>query len=111
MLSQFYFKDLNPSKELRSEANQTLDRILDEAPFGAITIVLIEKDGAQYRCSVDIYTKNGPLIASTVQATPLMAIKHVEDVLLTKLGKWKKKKVETWGTLGLPIFVKKSAYA
>jgi hypothetical protein len=65
--------------------------VLDRSPYGsrAIAILEQEKDGA-YRCALDIYSKQGPFIASAVGRTPLESVRAIEAKIGRQLELWRK---------------------
>lgn len=90
MLQTFHFSDFQPSDELRDEANQALQLILDLAPSGAIALARLKKERDTYHCAVDVYSKLGPFMARTQHPSPLLAIHHCKRILSGKLMRsWK----------------------
>jgi hypothetical protein len=90
MKNQFYFQDFEPEFKLRLQANLVLNRILDEAPYGATALGLILKQSeGSFRCALDIYSKQGPFMADAVSATPEQALKSLEEKIKNQLGWWK----------------------
>ncbi len=81
MISQFHFKNFDADESLRFEANCALCRILDRAPADSTAVAVLEKQDAGFRCSLDIYSRLGPFIATSFSATAAGAIQAVEENL------------------------------
>ena len=79
MTNQFHFKDFDADEATQVAASSTLEQILDRAPHGAAAIALLEKQKEGYRCSIELYTRKGPFIASTIRTSALDAIHATED--------------------------------
>ena len=90
MLPQFHFSQFEPEESLRLRADLSLDQILELAPDGTIAVARLKKDNEIYSCSVDLYTKYGPLIARATQATPLLALQQTQKFLQEKLLRLKR---------------------
>ncbi len=88
MLTDFHFKDFIPDAVLRHQANRTVDRLLELAPYGAVAVALVEPDGNQFRCKIEIYSKNGPFIAETTRPTAMQAVSQAGQALTAKLLRW-----------------------
>lgn len=93
MFSQFHFKNFDANEEVKSIANVALDR-LNELDGGASTAVgLLEKEEHGYRCSLDIHSRRGPFMASTVRPEAQEAIRAAE-LKLKKQIEWSR---SHWG--------------
>jgi hypothetical protein len=88
MINQFNFKNFDANDATRSKANFALSKILDRAPYDSTAVALLEKLEDGYRCSVDIYSRQGPFMASTVRATALDAIQAIESKLKYQIEWW-----------------------
>jgi hypothetical protein len=90
MNNQFHFKNFEPEFPLRLHANLVMNRILDIAPYGAIGIGLLEKRGENdYCCAFDIYSKQGPFMATAVGPTPEKALECLEEKIKKQISWWK----------------------
>ncbi|MFL5815197.1 MAG: hypothetical protein ACJ763_16590 [Bdellovibrionia bacterium] len=90
MNNQFHFKNFEPDFQLRLQANVVLNRTLDIAPYGAVAIGLLEKrDENDYCCALDIYSKQGPFMASAVGADPESALHCLEEKIRRQISWWK----------------------
>jgi hypothetical protein len=90
MNHQFHFKNFKPEFNLRFQANLVLNRILDEAPYGAIGVGLLEKQGEEdYSCALDIYSNHGPFMANAVSSTPEQALVALEEKIKKQIAWWK----------------------
>jgi hypothetical protein len=96
MFIPFEFKGFRPDDELRSRADQTLERILDASPYGAAAAAMLEKEGDGYRCSIDVYSRFGPFIASAKAAKPAEALTQAERALSRKFVAWKARRSQSW---------------
>jgi ribosome-associated translation inhibitor RaiA len=97
MNHQFHFKNFEPEFKLRFQSNLIFNRILDEAPYGAIGVGLLEKQGEEeYRCALDIYSNHGPLMASAVSSTPEQALEALEEKIKKQIAWWKSHCSETY---------------
>jgi hypothetical protein len=85
MKSQFHFKNVEADDDLKSTAHLALSKILDRAPCDSTAVALLEKQENGYRCSLDIYSLQGPFMASTVRPTALGAIYAVEEKLRNQI--------------------------
>jgi hypothetical protein len=88
MKTQFHFKGFEPNHELKTQANLSLNRTLGLAPYGSTGVGLLEKQENGFRCSVDIYSRYGPFIASAVEAIPELAIAALSKKLKHQLEVW-----------------------
>ncbi|MBY0471932.1 hypothetical protein K2X30_12260 [bacterium] len=90
MNNQFHFKNFEPDFQLRLQANIVLNRTLDVAPYGATAIGLLEKRGEEdYCCALDIYSKQGPFMASAVGETAEKALQCLEEKIKKQISWWK----------------------
>jgi len=90
MTHQFHFKNFDPDFKLRFQANLILDRTLDMAPYGAFAVGLVERrDDGNYCCALDIYSQQGPFMASVVGSTPEKALECLEDKMKKQISWWK----------------------
>jgi hypothetical protein len=87
--ARFHFKNFEPDTGLRHRANATLDRILDRAPYGTHAVAMLEREQEGYRASIDLYSKRGPFIASSVGLTAMEALAAVEAKLGRQLALWR----------------------
>jgi hypothetical protein len=105
MSHQFHFRNFEPAFELRFQAHLALDRIMGFAPYGAQAVGLLEKQaGNEYRCTVEIYSRSGPVIASATGPAAENAILAVEDKVKRQVLGWK-------GPPGAPAITQPSADA
>jgi len=88
MISQFHFKNFDADETIRARANVALGRILDRAPFGCTGVALLEKQDEGFRCSIDVYSQQGPFMASTVRATAGDAIHATQERLKNQIDWW-----------------------
>lgn len=90
MNNQFYFKNFEPDFQLRLQSNVVLSRILDTAPYGAVAVGLLEKrDEGDYYCALDVYSKQGPFMASAVRSDPESALSCLEEKIKKQIVWWK----------------------
>ena len=87
-LPEFTFVGFEPDEELRIQANRSLDRLLENAPYGSIAVALLEKNEAGYRCSIEIYSRNGPFTGSGSDHTGKGALETVLKILAPRLKRW-----------------------
>jgi hypothetical protein len=79
MVVQIHFKDFEADEQLKSAANAALTRVVDRSPWGSSAVALLEKQEEGYRCSIDIYSRSGPFMASTVRPTALETLRATEE--------------------------------
>lgn len=89
MLSRFHFIGFEPDLNDRLKANRTLDRLMNMAPYGSVSVALLEKSEPGYRASIDIYSKHAPFSASVVAASASDAISRIEQAIAEKLLTWR----------------------
>jgi hypothetical protein len=89
MQTQFHFKNMTPEPALRFTANATLDRILAKSPYGARAVAILEPDGESFRCALDIYSPQGPFMASAVGPTPLQVLRSIEARIGSQIEWWR----------------------
>jgi ribosome-associated translation inhibitor RaiA len=94
MSLQFQFFGFDPDHELKRNANRSLDRLLDLAPYGSVPVALLEKTVEGFRCAIDLYTQHGPLVAHSCQSTASQALTHVCKTLHKKLERWKELQIQ-----------------
>ena len=89
MVSQFHFKNFEADESIRTRANLSLSRILDRGPCDSRAVALLEaQEQGFFRCSVDIYSRQGPFMASTVRTSVEEAIQAAEDKIKGQLEWW-----------------------
>ena len=89
-MNQFHYKNYEPDFNLRFQAGVTFNRILDIAPYGATGLGVLEKQGEnEFRCSLDIYSKQGPFMASIVGPTPEQALADLEEKIKKQIAWWR----------------------
>lgn len=79
MVIQIHFKNFEADETLSTAANLALNRIVDRSPLGSSAVALIERETQGYRCYIDIYSRTGPFMASTVRSTALEALNAAEE--------------------------------
>ncbi len=88
-MHNFHFFGFEPDEELRTYAEQRLDRLLDLSPYGSVAVALLEKTEHGFRCVVSVYTKHGPFIAESTQYLADEALVHVMKTLTSKIENWR----------------------
>lgn len=88
MISQFLFKNIDTDDEIRSTANLALNRILEYAPYDSTAVAVLEKVESGYRCSLDIYTRQGPFMTNVFRATCVEAIQAIEEKTMAQIKWW-----------------------
>ena len=90
MNNQFHFKNFEPDFMVRLQANLVLERTLDLVPYGASAVGLLEKRAeTDYRCALDIYSSQGPFMASVAGPTPEKALECLEEKIRKQINWWK----------------------
>jgi hypothetical protein len=89
VLTEFRYAGFSPDETLQHEAQNTIDELMDLAPYDATLVAKMEKDGAVYRCSMDVFTLEGPFQAKGLHISPQGALQFVKDTVLRKLSKWR----------------------
>ena len=89
MLLGFQYRGFEPANQITAEANKTLERLQDLGPLESTIIGLLEFDGKNYSCSVDLYTRNGSIYASSSDKDALQALQLVEEKVVEKMRKVK----------------------
>ena len=75
MVIQIHFKDFEANDNVKSAARAVLSRVVDRSPWGSTAVALIEKQDEGYRCSIDVSSRSGPFMASTVRPTVLETLR------------------------------------
>ena len=89
MISQVHFTNFEADESLRILANSVLSKILDRAPSDSTAVALLERQEEGYRCSLDVFSRQGPYMASVVRATAAEAIRGIEEKLEEQLSRWR----------------------
>ena len=89
MSMQFQFFGFDPNDELQKDANRSLEKLIDQSPYGSVPVALLERTKEGFRCEIDLYTRHGPLIAHSCQDTANRALTKVYEVLQQKLSRWR----------------------
>ena len=79
MVSQFHFKNYEADEGTRSVANLALCKVLDFAPDNSRAVAILEKQGEEFGCSIEVYSRQGPFRATAVRPSPVEAIQAVEE--------------------------------
>ncbi|MGE4108427.1 MAG: hypothetical protein AB7F66_14570 [Bacteriovoracia bacterium] len=85
----FNFFDFEPNEDLRKKANLATQRLLDLAPYGSIVVAALKKKGELYKCSIDIYSSNGPFRTSAAHEDPKVSLESAARSISKKLDHWK----------------------
>ncbi len=85
MNNEFQFKGFEPDEYVKAEADVIYENIQDSAAGFVKIAALLEFDGHQYHCSIDVYRKRGAISASTSDVDLFRALRRVEDVILQKI--------------------------
>ena len=89
MIIGFKYKGFEPDDHVVTEAEETLDHIQDLAPIDATIVALLDYDGSNYACSVDIFVRNGSIFASVSNEHAGQALRRAEETIIEKLRKVK----------------------
>lgn len=87
-MEHFNFKGFTPSESLRIKAYRALDKIVDRAPSDANIVGVIEKDGDQFHCSIEVGSSSYPFSVSTTHRFVDIALDKMELTALRKLEHW-----------------------
>jgi hypothetical protein len=90
MRQEFHFKSFEPGTGVRRKAEDVLDRIMDLAPYGSIAVALLERQDDGYRCSMDVYSKIGPFMASAMAQSAFDALEILEKRMVARIDRWKR---------------------
>lgn len=86
------YDGFEPSEALRRAAMDAFRQIYEESPYGASILVSLAKEGALFRCQVQINSVAGPFFAVAVDASPLGAVGFSKDRIHRKLLAWKSRR-------------------
>lgn len=89
MIIGFQYKGFEPNDQVTAEASETLDHIQDIAPLGSTVVALLDYDGKNYACSLDIFTRNGSVFASASNEDAIQSIRRAEETIIEKMRKTK----------------------
>lgn len=89
MVPDFNFIGFFPDEELRARAYLAFNRLLDQAPYGAMAVAVLEKNEETYRCSIEIYTSYGPITARSSDGLADAALDSAVSSLFEKINKWR----------------------
>ena len=89
MIIGFQYKGFEPNHQITTEADDMLEHIQDLAPLGSTIIALLEYDGKNYTCSVNIFARTGSVFASVSNEDIIQSIRRAEETLIEKLRKIK----------------------
>jgi hypothetical protein len=92
MSPDFNFIGFNPDDELKTKAYLTFDRLLEIAPVGSIIVGALQKDGHDYRCSIEIYSKHGPFSSRCFSDTPDSALASATRSMFQSIERWGKRR-------------------
>lgn len=94
MMNQLSYRGFEPSEEIKLKADEVLNQLVDRAPFGAFVNAMIEKEGEHFRCTVNLFSQQGPFYASIVDSDISKTLERVKTTLIKKLISWRKSKYE-----------------
>jgi hypothetical protein len=86
MISQFHFKDYEADEGTKAVANLALSKVLDIAPDDSRAVAILEKQGKEFGCSMEVYSRQGPFMATAVRPNPVEAIQVVEEKLKCQIA-------------------------
>ena len=89
MIIGFQYKGFEPNDQITAEAEEMLEHIQDVAPLGSTVVALLDYDGKNYSCSVDVVTRNGSVFASASKEDAIQSILRTEETILEKMRKIK----------------------
>lgn len=87
-MEHFNFKGFTPSESLKIKAYRIIDKIADRVPSDANVIAILEKDGDQFHCSIEVGSSSFPFSVSTTHRFVDIALDKAEIASLRKLEKW-----------------------
>lgn len=85
MNNEFQFKGFEPDDYVKAEADVIYENIQDSAPGYMKIAAVLEYDGHQYHCSIDVYRKRGTISTSTSDVDLFRVLRRAEDVILKKI--------------------------
>ncbi len=88
MNSQFSFKNMEVTEEIRIAGNLALLRISDYLSHHFTLMAMIEKKEQDYQCAFDVYLSHGPLVARATRKHPEEAIRAAETKIMQHLKKF-----------------------
>ncbi len=94
-MEHFNFTGMGPSESLKLKAYRALDRIADRAPSDANVVGVIERDGDQFHCSIEINSGSYPFLVETTHRFVDIALDKAELAALRKLEAWCKSRFIT----------------
>jgi hypothetical protein len=86
MVSQFHFKNYEADESTQAAANLALSEVLDFDLDGSRAVGVLEKQGEEYRCSMEVYSRQGPFMATAMRSNPVEAIQIVEKKLKSQIA-------------------------
>lgn len=89
MTSDFNYIGFEPSAELERSAERTLERLMAASPYGSMAVAMLEKTEDIYECAIEIYSRNGSIIARASSHSPSDALDVVSKSLARKIKRWK----------------------
>lgn len=91
-MERFHFKGFDPVESVRTFANATYERILDAAPSDAHLTAVLEWDGAEYHCTMELGSLEWPAAVCVRHRGARAAIEKAERALLGKLSRWQEQR-------------------
>jgi len=89
MIIGFQYKGFEPNDQITAEADEMLEHIQDLAPIGSTVVALLDYDGKNYACSVDVFVRNGSVFASASNDDAIQSIRRAEETIIEKMRKIK----------------------
>jgi len=105
MTSDFNYIGFEPGAELEKSAEKTLERLMAASPYGSMAVAMLEKVENGYECAIEIYSRNGSIIARASSQFPGGALDVVSKSLARKIKRWKvSKRFSSFGRRTQPGF-------
>ncbi len=93
MFNRFVYRHFEPDLSVRIVAERLLDKIMDEAPYSATVIGLLEyREDGRFQASIEIYSRHRMFRASTAKDEPDLALEKAASKILRQLDRWKSKR-------------------
>ena len=89
MIIGFRYKGFEPNDQVIAEADQLLEHIEDLAPLGSTVVALLDYDGKNYACSLDIFARTGSVFTSVSDENAIQSIRRAEETIIEKMRKVK----------------------
>lgn len=92
LFGRFEFFGFEPSKEMRSVANEILGHVVGDSPSDANSVAKLTKTQRGFEGLLRVSSVAGTFLVNVVETDPVRAMQKLHEKIFEQLNKWKEKR-------------------